>query len=180
METHEIGLHRGTVRLVSHNPKWAEYFCAEKELLLGVIGEKIIDIRHVGSTSIPGIPAKPIIDMIAATERLAEIEVFTQDLKRLGYEDKGDGNVPGRRFFVKGEETRRTHHLNFCEPGSVFWKSHLAFCEYLKQHLDAANEYAALKQALAAAFPNDRAAYTSAKERFVHSILERADAGNHL
>ena len=170
----EIGLQRGTVKLVAHNPKWAERFSEEKELLAKILGEKTLDLRHIGSTSVPGILAKPILDILAAVKALAEVEAFIQDLNKVGYQDKGDGGVFGRRFFVKGGEAKRTHHLNFCEMNSFFWESHLAFCDYLRRHPDAAKEYSALKRGLADRFPNDRGAYTSGKAEFVRSILHRA------
>jgi GrpB-like predicted nucleotidyltransferase (UPF0157 family) len=170
----EIGLRRGTVKLVAHHPKWAEYFSEEEQLLFKILGEKVLDIRHIGSTSISGIPAKPILDILAAVETLTDVEAFTQDLNKIGYEDKGDGGVPGRRFFVKGAEAKRTHHLNFCELNSFFWRSHLAFCDYLERHPEIAREYSALKRGLADRFPNDRGAYTAGKEEFVRSVLDRA------
>jgi len=170
----EIGLHRGTVKLVAHHPKWAEYFSKEKQLLFKILGDKVLDIRHVGSTSIPGLPAKPILYILAAVKTLADVEAFTEDLNKIGYEDKGDGGVPGRRFFVKGTEAKRTHHLNFCEMNSFFWKSHLAFCDYLERHPEIASKYSELKRRLADRFPNNRGAYTAGKEEFVRSILDRA------
>jgi GrpB-like predicted nucleotidyltransferase (UPF0157 family) len=170
----EIGLPRGSVKLVAHHPSWAEYFNEEKQLLLQTLGGKVLDIRHIGSTSIPGIPAKPIVDILAAVQTLADVETFTQDLNKIGYKDKGNGDVPGRRYFVKGGEIQRTHHLNFCEMNSVFWRSHLAFRDYLAQHPEIAREYSALKRQLADKFPNDRGAYTDGKEEFVRSILDRA------
>lgn len=169
----EIGLHRGTVKLVAHNPKWTECFSEEKELLSKTMGEKILDLRHIGSTSIPGMLAKPILDILAGVKTLADVEAFTQDLNKVGYEDRGDGGIFGRRFFVKGGEAKRTHHLNFCEMNSFFWESHLAFCDYLRRHPDAAKEYSALKRGLADRFPNDRGAYTTGKGEFVRSILNR-------
>jgi len=169
-----IGLQRGTVKLVDHNLNWYECFKEEKELLLRIVGEKIVDVRHIGSTSIPGVPAKPIIDILAAVKALTDVEEFTEDLQKFGYEDKGDAGVPGRRFFVKGEETNRTHHLNFCETNSEFWTSHLAFCDYLVRHPETAEEYSLLKRELADRFPMDRGAYTLGKEKFVRSVLEMA------
>jgi GrpB-like predicted nucleotidyltransferase (UPF0157 family) len=80
----EIGLHRGTVKLVTHNPKWAECFSQEKELLVKILGQKILDLRHIGSTSIPGILAKPILDILAAVKTLADVQAFTQDLNNVG------------------------------------------------------------------------------------------------
>jgi GrpB-like predicted nucleotidyltransferase (UPF0157 family) len=170
----EIGLRRRSVKLVAHQSSWASYFNEEKQLLFKTLGGKVLDIRHIGSTSILGIPAKPIIDILAAVKTLADVETFTQDLNKIGYKDKGNGDVPGRRYFVKGGEALRTHHLNFCEMNSVFWRSHLAFRDYLQQHAEIAREYSVLKQDLADRFPNDRGAYTNGKEEFVRSILDRA------
>ena len=170
----EIGLPRGTVKLVAHHPKWAKYFSQEKQLLFRMLGGKVLDIRHIGSTSIPGMPAKPILDILAAVKTLADVVAFTPHLNKIGYEDKGDGGVLGRRFFVKGDATNRTHHLNVCEMNSFFWRSHLAFCDYLQRHPEIARKYSALKRGLADRFPNDRGAYTAGKEEFVCSILVRA------
>lgn len=97
-----------------------------------------------------------------------------EDLKLIGYEDRGNGGEPGRRYFVKGPEEKRTHHLNFCELNGVFWTRHVLFRDHLEKHPDAANQYAALERALAAKFPNDRLAYAAGKEEFVHSILKFA------
>jgi GrpB-like predicted nucleotidyltransferase (UPF0157 family) len=161
------------VKLVAHNPKWAKYFSQEKELLSTVLKERVLEIRHIGSTSILGMPAKPILDILAAVKVLSDVDAFKRDLEIIGYEDKGDGDVPGRRYFVRGGETR-THHLNFCERNSFFWRSHLAFCDYLNRHPETATEYALLKRTLADQSPNDRSAYTDGKEEFVHSVLHRA------
>ncbi len=174
MDDDEIGLPRWTVKVVAHNPKWAEYFRREKEILLQIMGPKLLDVRHIGSTSIPAMPAKPIVDILAAVKALSDVEPVREDLISVGYQDKGDGDVPGRRYFVKGAEDRRTHHLNLCEMNSLFWTSHLAFRDYLERHPDAAKQYAALKRALAAKFPDDRPAYTTGKEEFVRSILNLA------
>jgi len=171
---HNVGLQRGTVKLVAHDTKWAEYFRNEKELLSRILAERVLDTRHIGSTSIAGIPAKPILDIMVAVKTLSDVEAFTQDLEKIGYEDKGDGGVAERRFFVKGTEANRTHHLNFCELNSFFWRSHLAFCEYLGRHPEIAGEYSSLKRGLADRFPNNRAAYTAGKQEFIRSVLAQA------
>ena len=170
----EIGLHRALVRIAPYDPKWAEYFCTEKKLLEKMMGEAALEIRHIGSTSIVGMPAKPIVDILVGVGTLAEVESFAEDLKRIGYEDRGHGDKPERRYFVKGAEEKRTHHLNLCEWNGVFWARHVLFRDYLQQHPDARHQYAELKRALAAKFPNDRPAYTSGKEEFVRSILKLA------
>ena len=170
----EIGLHRATVRIVPYDPTWAEYFRREKELLLKVLGETVLDVRHIGSTSIGGMPAKPILDILAGVRTLAAVEPLVEDLNLIGYQDRGNGDAPGRRYFVKGAEERRTHHLNFCALNGIFWTTHVFFRDYLEKHPDAAKQYATLKRALAAKFPNDRPAYTRGKEEFVGSILKLA------
>ncbi len=170
----EIGLHRAIVTIVPYHPKWAEYFRQEKELLLKTMGETVLDIRHIGSTSIVGMPSKPILDILVGIQTLAEVEPFVANLNAIGYEDKGNGDEPGRRYFVKGAPEKRTHHLNFCEMNGSFWVRHILFRDYLEIHPEAAQQYAALKRTLAAKFPNDRPAYTAGKEKFVRSILELA------
>ena len=173
----EIGLHRAIVRIVPYQPIWAEHFRIEKELLFNVMGEKALDIRHIGSTSIVGMPAKPILDILVGVQTLAAVEAFVEDLNAIGYTDRGDGDEPGRRYFVKGSEESRTHHLNFCELNGTFWTGHVFFRDYLEKHPDAAKQYATVKRALAAKFPNDRPAYTAGKEEFVHSILKLGPTG---
>lgn len=135
------------------------------------MGQTALDIRHIGSTSIVGMPAKPIVDILVGLETLSLVEPFAERLSRLGYQDRGNGDEPGRRYFVKGAEEKRTHHLNFCELNGIFWTRHIIFRDYLENHPDAANQYAALKRELAAKFANDRRAYANGKEKFVLSML---------
>ena len=80
----DIGLPRGTVKLVAHDPKWAEYFSEEKQLLFKSLGRKVLDIRHIGSTSIAEMPAKPILDILAAVATLADVQSFVRDLNKIG------------------------------------------------------------------------------------------------
>ena len=174
MNTGSLGLKRGIVRVVPYNPDWLKCFQAERDLLRSALGAKVLEIRHIGSTAIPGMPAKPIIDILVAVRNLVDVSDFVNALVRLGYEDKGDGGIVGRRYFVKGTEARRTHHLNFYEMNSSGWATHILFCEYLKSHNDVAKEYADLKLTLAKNFPTDRASYTNGKEQFVTAVVERA------
>ena len=138
IKTGSIGLKSGTVRVVPYDPDWPTYFQAERDLLRDALGSKVLEIRHIGSTAIPRMPAKPIIDILAAVRNLADVSDFVASLVRLGYEDKGDGRVAGRRYFVKGTEAARTHHLNFYEMNSPGWTTHITFCEYLKSHAEVA------------------------------------------
>lgn len=174
MSMGNIGLKRGTVRVVPCNPDWPIHFQAERDLLRDALGSSVLEIRHIGSTAIPGMPAKPIIDILAAVKNLTDVSRFIDPLIRLGYEDKGDGSVAGRRFFVKGTEAARTHHLNFYEMNSPGWTTHITFCEYLKSHAEVARAYAELKEKLAKMFPTDRTSYTDGKEGFVAAVVEKA------
>ena len=172
----EIGLDRAIVKVLPYHPKWAEYFCEEKELLVKTIGKTALDIRHIGSTSIVGMPSKPILDILVGLQTLTEVEPFVANLKAIGYEDKGNGDEAGRRYFVKGTEQKRTHHLNFCELNGPFWTRHVLFRDYLEKHPEFAERYAKLKLELAAKFPNNRLAYTNGKEEFVRSVLTLASS----
>jgi len=174
MKLNTVGLKRGTVKLSPYNAEWPKIFEKEGTLLSSTLGDLVIDIQHIGSTSIPGMAAKPIIDMMAAIPDFQNIEEYVQPLKNLGYEDRGQQGVPDRHIFVKGDEARRTHHLNLTEMDSSFWKEHILFLDYLRAHKEAVDEYAKLKTDLAKSFPDDRNSYTSAKAEFVKQIVEKA------
>ena len=174
MNLNTVGLKRGTVKLSSYNDEWPKIFEREKVLLSSALGDLVIDIQHIGSTSIPGMPSKPIIDMMASIPDFRSIDKYIQPLKKLGYEDRGQQGVPDRHIFVKGDEARRTHHLNLTERDSSFWKEHVLFLDYLRTHKEAVDEYAKLKTELAKSFPDDRNSYASAKAEFVKKIVEKA------
>ena len=174
MEHNVVGLKKGTVKLSPYNAGWLKIFEKEKVLLFSTLGDLVIDIQHIGSTAIPGMPAKPIVDMMASIPDFQRIEKYIQPLKKLGYEDRGQQGVPDRYIFVKGDEERRTHHLNLTEKDSSFWKEHILFLDYLHTHKEAVDEYAKLKTDLAKNFPDDRNSYTSAKAEFVKKIVEQA------
>lgn len=169
-----LGLKRGTVRLVSAHNEWARFFEIEKQLLLETFGDRIIAIEHVGSTAIPGVPAKPLIDMNAAVSSLNDeyIEEFVAPLENLGYHYMH--KFPDRHFFAKGPETQRTHHLNLVEVNGDEWNNSILFRNYLRRNKSAREEYAALKEKLAGQFAEDRASYTKAKEKVIQKIIDLA------
>jgi len=108
-----IGLQRKIVKLVPYSPEWPRLFAQEERLLRAAIGAYVVDIQHVGSTAIPGMEAKPIIDIAVALRRLEDVEKCIEPLERLGYEY--DEEHPDRHFFVKGDPSRRTHYLHMVE-----------------------------------------------------------------
>ncbi|MDP2860788.1 MAG: GrpB family protein [bacterium] len=175
-----IGLKRGTVKLVPHNPKWSELFEQEKQLLKNTFGDIIIAIEHIGSTAIPGIPTKPIIDMDIGVESLEVARNMKEKFEKLGYEHRPF--VPGhikeeskwQELYVKGPEAKRTHHAHITVYGNSHWKNDLLFRDYLRKNSARAKQYAELKQELAEKYADDRETYTKNKEQLINDTLETA------
>ena len=163
------------VYLVPHDPLWAEDFARESAAISSAAGPALIAIHHIGSTAIPGIHAKPIIDMLAVTGDLAVLDANACRFASLGYESLGEFGIPGRRYFRKNNSAgERTHQIHAFQLGSPQIARHLAFRDYLKAHPDVAREYDALKHRLASAFPNDIGSYTDGKDTFIQEIDRRA------
>lgn len=174
-----LGVKRGTVTLSPYDPEWEFEFEKEKALLLEHFGARIKAIEHIGSTAIPGIPAKPIIDMNIAVDSIDEIDDFIAGLQQLGYEYIPERRYADRQFFPKGPAECRTHHLNLVELESeTGWKNALRFRDYLRTHTDAREAYRILKETLAEQYANDREGYTEQKSAFVHSILAKASGAS--
>lgn len=173
-----LGLKRGTVKLANAHDKWARLFDKEKQLLLDTFGDRIIDIEHVGSTAIPGVPAKPLIDMNVAISSLDDgyIEGFVAPLEKLGYHYMH--KFPERHFFAKGPEVKRTHHLTLVELNSNQWNNSMMFRDYMRRNKQACEEYTTLKEKLANQYAEDRASYTKEKEDFIQKIIQLAKAEN--
>jgi GrpB-like predicted nucleotidyltransferase (UPF0157 family) len=169
-----IGLEKGVVRLSPYTPEWRQLFEVEKAIIQTVVGAYILDIQHVGSTSIPGMPAKPIVDIGIAVANFEEARVCIPLIEELGYEYKGEDS-PHRHYFVKGDP--RTFHIHMCEISSPVWQNLLFFRDYLSQHPDVAKEYAELKLQLAIKYPQDRAAYLDGKAPFIQQVLQIATRG---
>ena len=139
------------------------------------VGKHIIAVEHLGSTSICGISAKPILDIGAAIENFSDGERLVAPLENLGYIFRGENGIPGRHYFVKGEP-RRTHHLHIVEAKSDFWKGHRLFRDYLRENPAAAKEYENLKKSLAETHAEDRRQYTAGKAAFI----ERCSASRRI
>lgn len=165
------------VELVPYNPSWSTDAHIEIEKLKNVIPLNcIVDIQHVGSTAIPGLSAKPIIDLQIAAKSLDEMKVIAiPALQKLGYEYWYDNPDLERMFFVKGMPPfgeKRTHHVHIVEPTSKHWSGKINFRDYLIAHPEIAKEYQALKMKLAQQYIYDREEYTNAKGAFVNKILQ--------
>ena len=172
LERAMLGLHKGTVRLAPHAEVWHRLFAREEARLRAALGGRVAAVEHVGSTAICGISAKPVIDIAAAVREIADAAACVAPLEALGYEDRGEHGIPGRRYFTRGEP--RTHHLHVVELGGEFWRAHLLFRDHLRRHPRLAKEYEGLKKWLAAEYPEDRGAYTEGKAAFIRGVLEAA------
>jgi len=173
-EPSSIGLRRGIVQLRASYPAWVEAFRAEAARLAQQVANAELPpllFEHVGSTAVPGLDAKPIIDLMAGHQRGTEPHAYFLTLQAAGYELRGPQGVPEREFFVRGPEHHRTHHLNLVPLEGAFWLDHLLFRDRLRDEPEVRAVYGALKRQLAAAHPDDRGAYTAGKARFVSYII---------
>lgn len=170
-----LGLRSGHVSLAPPDPAWADAFVAERDRLRVALGELPLALAHVGSTAIPAIPAKPILDLLGGRPADAAIAPYVAALAAAGYAHRGAHGIPGRDYFVRDDaEGRRTHHLHVVVEGGELWRAHLAFRDVLRARPERAAAYAALKRALAERHADDRAAYTDGKAAFVAETLRLA------
>lgn len=172
----KVGLARGTVKLVPYDLSWETRFAAEAKLLQQKLGIDATSIQHVGSTAIPGILAKPIIDIAVPVDSLDVADKWAQPLAELGYWDKGPQlDMPERRFFAKGPDGNRTVYLHLATRDE--YQRLLAFRDALRANPSLAKEYSDLKVGLAASLGDNRAAYTHQKDDFIKRILRPTTNG---
>lgn len=170
-------LKKDHIEIVDYDPKWSINASIEINKLKEILpSSNVIDIQHVGSTAIPGMAAKPIIDIQIAVKSLDEMKSFSiPALQKLGYEYWSQNPDNERMFFVKGMPPfgeQRTHHVHIVEPTSKHWYGKINFRDYLINHPDIASEYQQLKIKLAQQYPYDREEYTNAKGEFINRILQ--------
>ena len=165
------------VFLQPHDSRWADDFAREAAAVVRGLGSAVRTIHHIGSTAIPGIHAKPIIDMLAVADDLSLLDEYASRLAVLGYEALGEFGISGRRYFRKNNSVgERTHHIHAFRTGSAHITRHLAFRDYLRAHPDSARDYDALKHRLAEACSYDSGGYTDGKDAFIRAIDLRAAA----
>ena len=144
----------------------------QRERLNLAIGAQVVDIQHIGSTSIPGMPSKPVLDIGIAVVDFESAKDCIDPIVGLGYKYLGEYGISCRHFFIRGNP--RTHHIHMLEINSREWGSHLLFKTFLSEHPDFAREYAQLKFNLAQKHKTDRDAYQNGKEKFIKRVLELA------
>jgi GrpB-like predicted nucleotidyltransferase (UPF0157 family) len=169
----EIGLHNGMVDLAPYSPRWAEAFQTERAILQAALGDAVLDIQHVGSTAVPGLTAKPILDIAVAVESYEAGHALVDRLAELGYTHLGERGRPRRHFFTKGAGNVVTHHLYMLEVGGEDWSGQLRFRDALRADPLLARRYGDLKHRLADRHALDREAYRLAKGGFIIEVLRR-------
>ena len=176
-----IGLKRGTVELHPHNPEWEKIAEDTIQRLKDILNKVARDIRHVGSTSIRSIKAKPIIDIAIAVDRLSDIEPLIPQMEANGFHRKNVG-ADDQIFFSAGdfEHDIRTHHIHVVEQTSMAWLNYVNFTAYLNAHPTIARQYEALKESLVDQFANDRNAYTEGKSAWIRHTLRKAMVWSYL
>lgn len=148
-------------------------FAEEAEKLKLIFGNQLLDIHHIGSTSVQGLKAKPIIDIMPVVKDINIIDKCNEKMQDIGYEPKGENGIPGRRYFQKGGDNR-SHHVHLYQVGSNEIKRHLVFRDYLQIHPDVMKHYGELKEKLAQQFPHDIESYINGKEHLVREIEVKA------
>lgn len=164
--------------IVEYDPRWPEQFERLRSRIASALGPLAAAIEHVGSTAVPGLAAKPIIDLDVLLDSAASLSEAITRLGTLGYQHRGDLGVPGREAF-RSPSNDSPHHLYVHGPGSREFRRHVAFRDYLRANREDARAYECLKRTLARQFRDDREAYNLAKTDFVEAILRRADATEH-
>jgi GrpB-like predicted nucleotidyltransferase (UPF0157 family) len=167
------------VEVVDYDPSWPTKYAEEAALLVQAFGPDLLRIEHVGSTSVPGVAAKPVVDMLGDIDDHVPFATVVDLLSTMGYQytpEIQDRDL-GRRVFRKGPTDMakpRTHHLHVSDSNGRYWRRIVAFRDYLRTHPDEALRYVALKRNLAQQFTSDPGLYTSGKASYVQDVVERA------
>ena len=162
------------VELVPHNPDWSHQADEEALRILSGLTFPVIGIYHIGSTSVAGIKAKPILDFVIEVENLEDVIQAVPEFEAIGYVNKGEYGIPGRQFFTRDTNGDRTHHLHVFQIGHPDIERHTVFRDFLRANPGAAREYEKLKEKLAKRFPKQSGNYTAAKSDFILSMDEVA------
>ena len=165
------------IQIVAYDPGWQTLFEAERGSLERVFHGEPAVVEHVGSTSVPGLGAKPIVDIMLGVERLSDVEARIPQIEQLGYGyvPEYEDQLPERRYFRRPRTPPRLFHLHAVEQSSDFWKRHLLFRDYLRVHPEVARKYYELKCTLAERHRFDPVdSYTEAKSDFIESVIDSA------
>lgn len=159
--------------VVDYDPNWIESYEQESKRIRDILEDNCRDIYHIGSTSVPGLSAKPIIDIMPVVVDLELVDEHQKEFEALGYEYMGEFGMQGRRYLRKGGD-ERTHHIHIFDEHSEDINRHLALRDYLRAHEDKCLEYGELKKELALMYPYDNDGYCDAKEEYMIALEKEA------
>jgi GrpB-like predicted nucleotidyltransferase (UPF0157 family) len=162
------------LRIDEYDPAWPTHAEAELRRIREALGEVAIRLEHVGSTAVPGLASKPILDLQLSVDAIEPQERYREPLERLGYMFVPAPESPDYHFFAKPPQRPRTHHLHVCEAGSEHEFRHVAVRDFLRARADEAARYADLKRQVVTSHPHDRLAYIEGKGDYVTALEERA------
>ncbi|WML45193.1 GrpB family protein [Neobacillus sp. PS3-40] len=163
------------VEVIPYQREWILLYKEEKQRILKIMEPDQIVIHHIGSTSVHGLSAKPIIDILAEVNDIKIIDLLTPELVQVGYSSKGENSIKGRRFFIKSNEIgERLYHLHAFQKGSPEINRHLVFRDYLRMHPKEAQRYAKIKETAAKKFPFDIEAYMDFKNPIIKELEQEA------
>jgi GrpB-like predicted nucleotidyltransferase (UPF0157 family)/uncharacterized protein YciI len=165
---------REEIELLPYTPQWKEVFSREAEVLRRILGSNVDAVHHIGSTSIPGIVAKPIVDILCVVKDIEAVDQVNREMEASGYEVKGEYGIAGRRFFVKRNKGKRIFNVHMFQKGHQDIDRHLIFREYLKAHPEEAAQYSDLKKQLVKNSSTDIEKYCWGKDEFVKDLQEKA------
>lgn len=163
-----------TIELLPYDPAWPDQYQQEAEQLSAIFSDQLVSIHHIGSTAIPGIKAKPVIDILVVVREIEQVEPFNQAMIDFGYLPRGERGIPGRRYFRKGPDDLHSHHVHVYGQGHQAIWLHLDFRDYLRAHPAEGQAYSQLKETLAEKYREDPAGYTKEKTDFVVKQNRRA------
>ena len=160
-----------------HNPRWADMFDIESKMVVQALGMNVVAIHHIGSTAIPTVHARPIIDMLVAVADIDDVDARNPAMESFGYEALGEYGIPGRRYFRKDDDAGIwTHQAHTFAAGSPEVERHLAFRDFVLAHPEWAKRYSDLKRKLAKAHPDNIERYMDGKEAFIKEADRKAAA----
>ncbi|MCW4049583.1 MAG: GrpB family protein [Candidatus Bathyarchaeota archaeon] len=165
----------GRITVVEYDPEWPMYYEKEKKLILEAISEYVITIDHIGSTSIPGLGAKPIIDILAGMDSQETADSCLEPLSRIGYDDVTPEPQEDDWYYCLGKGPHSPGvHLHFVKDGCDHWRKHILVRDYLRTHPEICREYYEMKLALVSRYADQREIYTESKSGFINRVVEKA------
>lgn len=172
-----LGTQGGHIEIAEYNSAWPRAFQREAELVLKACQPRIIYVHHIGSTAVPGLAAKPVLDILPVALSPVECSKAVPDMAKLGYRCRGENGIDGRFYFDKIVDGRTVVHAHMFPVDHPDVRRHLVFRDYLRSHPDVARDYKNLKCRLAVKNRDDRQAYTEAKAEFIGGVIEAVGKG---